>query len=195
MSKSKLILTALAVAALATPAVGQNRAVVFQVEGGGYSHTRNLNATGADAHFNTGYSLGAAAGVQFNRFFALHVDATMARAKGLGNVAFVDHTVNRYFLGGHAEVRYPIGSFAPFVFGGAGAVIVDQQGPEAEEMFNHFTRAAGMFGAGVSFTVPGTPLEVLATGKALTYKWVASPFDRTQLDVTYALGFAYKFGF
>ena len=134
--------------------------------------------------------------LQVSRFVAFHGDFTFAQTKALGAVAFENAKVNRYFVGGHAELRYPMGSFAPFVFGGAGAVKIDQQGPETSEAFNHFTRFATMFGAGLSYDVPNSPLEILAEGKATTYKWAADPFtDRRRWDLSYSLGFAYRFGF
>jgi hypothetical protein len=180
---------------LATPAMGQDRAVVVQALGGGYSHLANLNSSGPAAHFKTGFNVGGALGVQLNKYVAIHGDFTFAQTKALGNVSFVNAKVNRYFVGMHTELRYPMGSVAPFVFGGAGAAVVDQQGPDAREGFKHFTRLASIFGGGLSFGVPNSPLEILAEGKVLTYKWAAAPFSRTQWDVGYSLGFAYRFGF
>jgi hypothetical protein len=193
MSLRHSMLALAGLALLATPAIGQDRAVVVQVLGGGYSHAANLNTSGPAAHFKTGFDLGGALGVQFDKYVAIHGDFTFAQTKALGNVSFVNAKVNRYFVGAHAELRYP-GAVAPFVFGGAGAVVVDQQGPNAREGFKHFTRAAGMFGGGLSFDVPNSPLEILAEGKVLTYKWAAAPFSRTQWDISYSVGFAYRFG-
>jgi hypothetical protein len=36
---------------------------------------------------------------------------------------------------------------------------------------------------------------MLAEGNVLTYKWAAAPFSRTQWDISYSVGFAYRFGF
>jgi hypothetical protein len=181
--------------AAAPAAMAQDRGVVVQVLGGGYSHTTNLTAAGPEAHFKTGFNVGGALGFQFNKYVAVHGDFTFARNQGTGAVPFNGKDVNRYFYGGHIELRYPIGNdFAPFVFGGGGAVTIDQQGAEASEAFKHFTKAAGMFGAGASYRIPGTPLEVLGEGKVLTYKWISAGFNRTQWDLSYSLGFAYRFG-
>jgi hypothetical protein len=193
MSVRNSILVLAGLAFLATPVMGQDRAVVVQVLGGGYSHLTNLNTTGPAAHFKTGFNVAGALGLQLNKYASIHGDFTYAQTKALGSVSFIDAKVNRYFVGGHAELRYPMGSVAPFLFGGAGAVVVDQQGPQAGESFNHFTRAAGMFGGGLSLGVPNSPLEILAEGKVLTYKWVAAPFNRTQWDVSYSLGLGYRF--
>lgn len=193
--RTSLILAGLAL--LAAPAVAQDRAVVFQVLGGGYNHLANLSSSGADAHFKTGFALGGAVGVHATRYVAIHGDFTFARSEALGAMSFAGDRVDRYFYGGHVELRYPFASgFAPFVFGGAGAVTIDERtSGSVPHAFDRFTKAAGMFGAGVSYLIPGAPVEILAEGKALTYKWVAAGFDRQQWDVTYAIGLAYRLPF
>jgi hypothetical protein len=196
MTRLRTLLALGSLALLASPALAQDRAVVFQLLGGGYSHTTNLNRTGSDAHFKTGYNLGAALGVHLTRNVAVHGDFTFASAKGLGAVSFAGDRIDRFFFGGHVELRYPFSNgLAPFVFGGGGAVTVDQRGSTALETVDRFTRGAGMFGAGLSYVIPGSPVELLAEGKALAYKWAAAGFNRMQWDVTYSLGFAYRFGF
>jgi len=195
MSRLRGLLVVAAATFVVTPLAGQERAVVFQVHGGGYDHMRNLNTTGNVAHFKTGYSLGGAVGLQINEYVGVFGDVTLARTEGRGAVAFANQLVNRVFVGGQLEFRYPMGRLAPFIHGGAGAVVVDQQGPEADEDFDHFTRAAGMFGAGLSYQFPGAPFGVFAEWKALTYKWIAAPFSRIQWDQGYSLGFSYRVGF
>lgn len=186
----------LAFLALATaPLVAQDRAVVFQALAGGYSHTRNLNITGVDAHFKLGYAFDAGIGVQFNKYVALVGEAGLARSKGLGAVTFVDQIVNRYFLGGRVELKYPFEHVTPYVFGGGGALRVDEQGKEATEDFQHFTRGAVEFGGGLNLALPASPLGILAEAKVMNYKWVASPYQRYQWDVMYGLGVSYKLGF
>lgn len=184
-------------ALLASPVVGQERAVVFQVLGGGYNHLANLSSSGPDAHFKTGYALSAAVGVHATKYVAVHGDFTFARAEALGALSFAGDRVDRYFYGAHVELRYPFaGGFSPFVFGGAGAVTIDEQtSGSTPHAFDRFTKAAGMFGAGVSYLIPGAPVEILAEGKALTYKWDTAGFSRQQWDVTYAIGLAYRLPF
>jgi opacity protein-like surface antigen len=194
MTRFRTLLALGGLALLARPVLGQDRAVVVQVLGGGYSHIANLNQSGPDAHFKVGYNMGAAVGVHVTRNLAFHGDFTFASSKGLGDVDFAGDRISRYFYGAHVELRYPFGNgLAPFVFGGGGAVTVDQKGPTADDVFGRFTRGAGTFGAGLSYAIPGAPVELLAEGKALTYKWVAAGFDRMQWDLTYSLGFAYRF--
>ena len=189
----------LAVAGLAlgvTPVAAQYRGVIVRALGGGYSHTLNLNADEPYAHFKVGFALEGGLGVQLNKYLAVQGDFTFGQTKGLGDVDFIGDRVNRYYLAGRVDLRYPLStSFVPYVFGGVGRVWVDQQGFENEENFQHFNRFAGIFGAGLSFEIPQTRLSVLAEGKGLAYRWVAAPFDRNQLDFTYSMGLAYRFGF
>ncbi len=191
--RSVVVLSALGLAAAPLPA--QTRGVVFRALGGGYSHTMNLNTSGDLAHFKLGYALEAGIGVQLNKYFAVMGDFTFGQTKGLGDVAFIGDRVNRYYYGGQLQFRYPISHFVPYVFGGGGRVRVDQQGSETQENFQHFTRYAGMFGAGISYEIPSQPIILMAEGKALTYKWVAAPFKRNQLDLTYSVGIGYRLGF
>jgi hypothetical protein len=190
------LLTLACIALTASPVAGQERGIVFRVLGGGYSHTMNLNSSGPLAHFKQGLALETGLGVQLNKYFAILGDLTFAQTKGLGEVAFVGDGVNRYYYGGQLQLRYPLSrDFVPYIFGGGGRVHVDQQGVETEENFQHFTRYAGMFGAGLNIAIPKTQVAVLAEGKGLAYKWVAAPFKRNQLDLTYSVGIAYRFGF
>jgi len=197
MSIRRMVLVLAGVGLLAAPASAQDRAVVFQVLGGGYNHLANLSSSGADAHFKTGFAIGGAAGVHLNQYVAVHADFTFARNQARGALDFAGDNVDRYFYGGHVELRYPVTeAFAPFLFGGAGAVTVNQRTVGAEvAAFNRFTKPAGMFGAGLSYLIPGAPVELLAEGKALTYKWDVAGFNRMQWDVTYSLGFAYRLHF
>jgi hypothetical protein len=194
MLKGKFAASLAVLAFLATPLQGQDRAITFRALSGGYSHTVNLNGSGADAHFKLGYLIGVGAGVQINNYVAILADGSISRTKGTGAVAFANEIVNRYFVGGRVELRYPFGELAPFVFGGAGAMVVDQQGQESTEDFDHFTRAAAEFGAGLSFDIPRTPLSVLAEGRTMAYRWVAQPYSRQQWDIAYTLGFSYRLG-
>jgi len=195
MSRIKGLLAVAVLVLIATPLAGQERAFVVEFMGGGYSHVNNLNTTGPDAHFKVGYTIGTALGVNINEYFGIRGDATLARSEGKGAVNFANQMVNRYFLGGHLEGRYPFRQITPFLYAGGGAVIVDQQGQEVDEDFDHFTRGAGVFGAGLEFNIPNAPIDITAQGRATTYKWVAAPYSRVLWEVGYMVGFSYQFGF
>jgi opacity protein-like surface antigen len=176
--------------ALAAPLAAQ-RAVVLNVNGGGYEHFINLNSAGAPiADFKPGYNLGASAGIELTRYVALHGDFTFARAQARGASAFAGADINRWFYGAHLEARYPLGAgWTPFAFAGGGAVTVEQANGTG---LATFTNPAGMFGAGLGFLIPGAPVEIFAEGKGLVYKWDEMGFNRTQADVTYSVGLAYR---
>lgn len=187
---------AVPLALLAVPSLAAqqpSRGVVFQALGGGATHLRNLNTTGGVAHFQPGFNLGGAVGVQANEYFGLHLDFTYTRNQARGASAFSGANVDRYFYGAHVELSYPAGSrVAPFAFAGGGAVTVTQTGPGTA--LPDFTKPAAMFGAGLRYQLGNAPFEVLLEGKSLVYQWDRGGFSRTLWDVSYSAGFAYRLG-
>lgn len=177
----------------AAPLAGQSRSVVVQVLGGGYSHLRNLNATGPVAHWNAGFNVAGAIGYQASKYVSVHVDGAYTKNKALGSATFAGQEFNRYFYGGHLEVRYPAGAIAPFLFAGGGAMTVDPVAEPATIGFGRFTKGAAMFGAGLGYSIPRSNVDLLLEGKGVTYKWDRGGLTRNQLDVTYSVGFAYRF--
>ena len=178
----------------ATMLAAQNngRAIVLQAFGGGASHLRNLNSTGSVADFKLGYSLGGAVGVQANEYVAFHGDFTYTRNEARGVSSFAGTKFDRFFYGAHVELSYPMGRVSPFAFAGGGGVTIHQAG---SGQLDNFTKPAGMFGAGIRYQFERTPLELLAEGKSLVYKWDRGGFSRMQWDVSYSVGIAYRFGF
>jgi opacity protein-like surface antigen len=170
------------------------RAVVFQAFGGGASHLRNLNASGSVAHLALGYSLGMAIGIQANERIGFHADFTYARNRARGAAAFAGKDVERFFYGVHGELAFPTGSgLIPFAFGGGGAVTVQELA--IDQTFAAFTKPAAMFGAGLRYAFSSIPFELQVEGKSLVYRWDRAGFSRTLWDLSYSLGFGYRFGF
>lgn len=170
------------------------RAMVFQAFGGGASHLRNLNSVGTTADFKLGFNLGAAIGVEVNDYMAIHGDFTYTRNEARGASTFAGTNFDRFFYGGHVELSYPTteSGFNPFLFGGGGAVTVHQAGSSAT--LSNFTKPAAMFGLGIRYMIPQSPVELLIEGKSLVYKWQAGGFSRTQWDLSYSAGLAYRLG-
>jgi outer membrane protein with beta-barrel domain len=176
------------VAAFGTPAAAQ-RALIVSVYGGGADHLADLQSS-PPVWFMPGYNVGASVGVQLSPILALHGDFTFTRNPVRGSGSFAGTEVNRFYYGAHLEARYPLSiGLAPFVFGGAGAVSVDQLGVD---QFQPFTRPALMYGGGVFYAVPRSRVELFGEIKGLTYKWSAAGFDRTMFDVTYSLGASFR---
>jgi opacity protein-like surface antigen len=166
-------------------------AVVFQAFGGGAGHLRDLNSSGSAADFKLGFTLGIAIGLQANDHVALHGDFTYTRNVARGASSFAGAKIDRLYYGAHVELSYPTeGGFAPFVFGGGGAVEV-QEAASVTTLVS-FTKPAVMFGAGLRYQIPGVPVELLAEGKSLIYRWEGGGFSRTQWDLSYAVGLAYR---
>lgn len=176
-------------AALAVPAGAQQRSMVFSIYGGGADHLADLRSS-PPVWFMPGYDLGASVGLQLNEYVAVHTDFTFTRNPTRGSTAFAGADVNRFFYGAHVEARYPLSiGVSPFVFGGAGAVSVDQLGLD---QFKPFTRPALMYGGGLFYAIPRTRIEAFGEVKGLTYRWNAAGFHRTMFDVTYSVGASYR---
>lgn len=189
---SVLIAFACAAALAGAGLAAQDRAVVFSLYGGGADHLADLQNS-PPVWFMPGYSVGASVGLQLNRYVAVHGDFTFTRNPTHGSSSFAGADVNRFFYGAHAEWRYPLSiGLSPFVFGGAGAVSVDQLGLD---QFKPFTRPALMYGGGVFYAIPRTRVEAFGEVKGLTYRWNTAGFHRTMVDVTYSVGASYRWPF
>ena len=171
----------------AAPLVAQQRDVIITVYGGGADHLADLEPS-PPAWFMPGYSLGASVGIQLNKSWAIHGDFTYTRNPVEGSGELTGGDVNRFFYGVHAEYRYPLQQWAPFIFGGLGAVSIDQLG--ANESFDPTTRPAAMIGGGVFYAIPRSRLEITGEVKGLIYNWNMAGYDRNMFDVTYTAGFA-----
>jgi hypothetical protein len=188
----RLACVAFAWALGATSLAAQDRALVVSVYGGGADHLADLRSS-PPAWFMPGYNLGASVGVQLNQYFAVHGDFTFTRNPTRGVPTFAGNDVNRFFYGAHLEGRYPFANgLAPFLFGGAGAVSVDQLGVDR---FEPFTRPALMYGGGLFYAFPRTHIEAFGELKGLTYRWNTAGFHRTMFDVTYSGGLSYRLPF
>jgi opacity protein-like surface antigen len=190
MSIGRFTTAALAASLCAAP-LGAQRAVVFNLNGGGYNHFANLNAKGAPtADFKPGYNFGASVGVQFTDYIGLHGDFTFAHAQARGAESFAGADIHRLFYGAHLELRYPFqNGVTPFAFAGGGAVTVDQA---HNNQVPRFTKPAAMLGAGLGYALPRSNLEIFGEAKTLGYRWNRMGFDKTLWDVTYSVGLAYR---
>ncbi len=191
------------------------RPLIIGVYGGGYDHLLNLNSAGT-AQFTPGASVGVTAGVQLNRFVALHGDFTFHWCDAQGNTSLAGRNFDFFFYGAHVELGYPLsGGVTPYLFVGGGALTVRQV--DATATINPFTKPAAMFGLGFFYALPRTRLELFAEAKDLVYRWdrggldpgqweftttegrpyevtwYAAAVDHTQWDLTYTAGVSYRF--
>jgi opacity protein-like surface antigen len=186
---SRIAAVAAAVVALVAPARAQQRSLIFSVYGGGADHLADLQKN-PSVWFMPGYDVGVSVGLELNAYWAIHSDFTFTRNSTRGSSAFAGADVNRFYYGAHVEGRYPLSiGLAPFVFGGVGAVSVDQLGID---QFRPFTRPALMYGGGLFYPIPRSRIEMFGEIKGLTYRWNTAGFHRTMFDVTYSLGASYR---
>ena len=182
---------ALAALCAASPLAAQTgRSFVIGMYGGGYDHILNLNAAGT-ADFTPGYSVGATAGVQLNRYVALHGDFTFHRCTAQGTASFAGVKFDRFFYGAHVKLGYPLErGVTPYAFLGGGAVAVHQL--DGTATISPFTKPAGMFGLGFFYALSRTRLRLFAEAKDLVYKWDRGGFDPMQWDFTTTGGRSYR---
>jgi len=192
MFKAKHLGMVVACIAMASPLRAQQTALVFRVDGGAYTHPKNLDQNGSAAFLKRGYDLSTSVGLELNKYLAIDGDATFGEARGSTGEPFLGRKLDRYFVGGDVELRYPIHQFVPFAFAGGGAVILREAGFGSTPEFQGFTRGAGLFGGGLAFRPSGRPIEVTATSRWLTYRWTGNPVQATVRDATFALGVAYR---
>ena len=185
----------LLIAALPPTLAGQERELVLTLYGGGADHLADLQE-GPPVWFMPGYALGASVGLQRTRSFAIRLDFTYTRNpadRSPGSTEFSAADINRFYYGVTAELRRDVGiRVIPFVFGGAGAVTLDQLGLD---QFRPTTRPALMLGGGFAYDIRRSPFAVVGQVEGLVYRWNMAGFDRTMLDVTYTAGLSYRFGF
>jgi hypothetical protein len=183
-----MVAAALGLAIAAVPLDAQQRDLVLSVYGGGADHLADFQ-NNPPVWLMPGSNLGASVGLRLNQHFAVRGDFTYARNPSRGYALFAGSDIVHYYYGVQLEGRYPLGSFAPFVFVGVGAASVDQQGVD---QFDPFTKPAAMLGGGIAYLIPRTPLEAFGAVKGISYKWDRVGFDRQLFDVTYSLGLSYR---
>jgi hypothetical protein len=183
--------------ALIHPLGAQQKTVALAVRGGGFNGLTELNEAGTADFKQVGYNVGGTLGVDLHRYVALRGDFTFARNELQVNSLETGTELDRFFYDAGVQLQYPTASgWTPYAFVGAGAVTLH---PVASSD-NDKTTAAGTVGLGLSYTLPGTNLGVVAEGKGWLYELSElngslTGFERTQFDVTWSAGLAYRVPF
>jgi hypothetical protein len=209
-----LALGALCLAAPSTAHADSTFHPTIFIDGGGWNSLRTLdNSGGSNLDFNhrnfgTGYNFGGGLGFQIGNGFALRGVYNFARTEGRTGFSGTSlapisgQRFDRHYYGGDLQFRIPVSSgFAPYIFGGGGAVTID---PQSATLFSssgqsfvgdRFTRPAARFGLGFDFQVPNSGFAIFAQGDGWLYRWNQFGLGRNQLDATWNLGLSYKFGY
>ena len=153
-------------ALLASDANAQDKAVGFKVRGGTFSAITDLNEDGTANFKDIGYNVGAGVSFDFSKNFGVRADIDLARNELEVDGEETGQDLSRLFYDASLQFRYPIGNFTPYIFAGAGAVLLHPVGTDDEDE----TRFAGTGGLGVSYTIPGTQLAIGIEGKSWLYK-------------------------
>jgi Outer membrane protein beta-barrel domain len=171
-------------------------ALVFYAHGGSYSPLAHLDDDN-NVDFQSGFSAGGGTAYRFNRYFALRVNFTFARAEAhdaaLGALTpIAGNKFNRYLYDGDVQVRYPLRDGAtPYAFIGGGGVTIQR---DTVRNATNFTKGAGKVGLGLSYQLPKSDISVFVEGTGWIYRWDRYGFDNMQLDTTLSGGLSYRFG-
>ncbi|HEU5262526.1 MAG TPA: outer membrane beta-barrel protein [Gemmatimonadales bacterium] len=178
----------------AAPGRAQVQAVSLFVHGGGYSALKSLNRDGT-ADFKTGFTLGGGIGFEVDRNVELRVSLTGAQSHFLRDGAETGAYLNRYYFTGALKGQYPFaGGLTPYGTVGGGVVVLHEKGTTA----GNRTRGFAHLGVGLAYAVR-KDLSCFVQGDGFFYSLseltggALGAFTRSQADVAWSVGVAYKF--
>jgi len=178
----------------AAPAQAQVQAVSLFVSGGGYSTLKSLNADGT-ADFKTGFTLGGGIGFEVDRNVEMRVSLTGAQSHFLKDGVGTGVYLNRYYFTGDVKGQYPLaGGVTPYGTIGGGVVLLHEKGTTG----GNRTRGFAHLGVGLAYAVR-KDLSCFVQGDGFFYSLselsggALGAFTRSQSDVAWSAGVAYKF--
>lgn len=171
----------------------QDKAVGFTVRGGLFNGVGNLNDAKTHDLQKTGYDVGAGINFEVNKYVAIRGDVDLARNELQINDAETGRDLSRLFYDASIQFSYPIKSFKPYLFVGAGAVTLHPTGTDDADA----TKFAGTGGLGVKYAIPRTNLSFGVEGKSWFYKMSNlggsfDGYDENQFDATWGAAITYR---
>lgn len=181
---------AVVVAGLALPAAtltAQENRLSISLHGGAQAAADEL-AGRSSSKFDRGLALGAGAALALHPNVALRADVMWARNEATGPVLGATE-FDRLFFGADLQLRYPFDNgLMPYVFAGAGGVRITENDSEAESV----NSPAARLGGGLSFAVPGLPVQLFTQATAWNYSFYGWPgLSSYQWDTAYTVGISY----
>ena len=186
-----------AMLAISTPLVGQQRSISFFVHGGGYTPLVTVESS-PSVKFNTGFNVGGGATFELTEIWAIRGDFTFARNTGTDDrdtLPTINGTFNHFVYGLDIVFRVPLrGQFIPYVSAGGGFTTIDPDlTDKVEGTFGHFfTKPTGRVGAGATFAPKNSNVEIILDVTGLVYRFDEIELNTTQFDLIYSLGFGYR---
>jgi len=196
VSMRSVLVAAAAALLIATPAAAQDRAVTFFARGGGYNGLTDLNDAGDADLKKVGYTLGGGIAVQLHRYVSLRGDLSFGRNELRRNGAETGADLSRLGYTAAVQLQYPTASgFQPYAFAGAGGITLHEVGTDENR-----TKPAGLFGVGLAYTIPRTPLALFVEGQGWLYELDGlngplAGYDKTQFDSGWSGGISYRLPF
>ena len=173
-------------------ASAQDKAIGFAVRGGTFSGITDLDDAGTADFKDKGGTVGVGIALELGRFFALRADASLARNELQINDVGTGEDMSRLFYDAALQFQYPINSFKPYLFVGAGAVRLHPVGTDDTDE----TSFAGTAGLGVTYTIPGTQLGIGVEGKSWLYEFPefegGEEYTKTQFEASWNATISYR---
>lgn len=172
---------------IAHPLNAQSGAIVLFAHGGRINPVADL-AEGTGDELGSGFSVGGGLTLMLGHSVALRGYVTRTRADYRGPTLTVqDSSITRTFYGGDLMIGWATESgFAPYLFGGAGGVVIDP----ADGSLRSFTRFVVRAGAGFNYLIERSPVTPFVEGGFSFYSFDRLGFDRRQSDFTASIGIA-----
>ena len=200
MLRNRIVFGGLIAASLvATSARGQNasnHAITLSGRGGGYSALTDLNDAGT-ADSKLGFNAGAGIAVQVHKYVSFRGDFTFGRDELRNRSVDTGTHLYKYLYTGAIQVQYPSASgVTPYALAGGGGITIHEEGTSGLNR----TKAAGVGGLGLSYSIPNSKWAVFTEGLGYVYKirdfrGRLTGFDKTQFDVAWGGGISYALGF
>ncbi|HUC41142.1 MAG TPA: outer membrane beta-barrel protein [Gemmatimonadales bacterium] len=156
---------------------------------GGHSGAAEVNPTGT-ANWQLGWAGSIDANYWIQPKIGVRVGGTWAQDSLEGAALTGRGKFNKFAYDASVVLRYPvaagIGTFIPYVLGGAGAVSLHQLGSDST-----WTKFAGNFGAGIEYRF--SRIGVRAEARDYVYKFDRYGYDKTQHDVAWQGGVTLSF--
>ena len=181
----------------AIPLAGQEQALSVFVHGGGSTPLTSFGSN-PDVKFNTGFNVGGGVTFALTEIWAIRGDFTFARNTGTDDrdtLPTINGEFNHFTYTADVVFRVPLrGQFIPYVSAGGGFTTIDPSLTDMTEgTYGHyFTKPAGRFGIGAIFAPQNSNIEVILDAIGLVYKFDEIELNKTQFDLIYSVGFAYR---
>jgi len=154
----------------------------YATDPGGFDVFRNSS-------FDGGVSYGGSLGFRLAPNVGVRGDIAVAKSSGRETGAVNESvTFDRNYYGVAVEGRFPLAVVTPYILVGGGMVSVDRRAPS---LTYYFSEMAGRAGAGLSFQLPGFPVEAFTEANQWIYERMTTG-EGLQMDTILSVGITFS---